>query len=236
MNNLFPALLIVHIFAGAAALVVAPGAMLTFKGGQWHRRWGLMFFWATIVIAATGTVMSLIRPNFFLLMVAVFSFYLVFSGYRVLHRKKPGQRATPVDQAVTVAMLLCGIAFIGYGAYRLQSSSFGTVPIVFGAIALLLAGGDMVQFRRTPTEDRWWWFTHMRNMLAAYIAVVSAFSVVNLTFLPPVTRWLWPTVVGTTGILLWSRHYRRKFAQQRERSRALAGEQEGKKIAASFRD
>ena len=55
----------------------------------------------------------------------------------------------------------------------------------------------------------------MRNMLAGYLATVSAFSVVNLTFLPPVVRWLWPTVIGTTGILLWSRYYRRKFAQQK---------------------
>ena len=90
------------------------------------------------------------------------------------------------------------------------------MPIVFGAIALFLAGSDVVQSWRPPAEPRWWWFTHMRNMLAAYIAVVSAFSVVNLTFLPPVTRWLWPTVLGTTGIILWSRYYRRKFAQQRE--------------------
>ncbi len=232
MNNLFRALLVVHIFAGTIALVVAPGAMLTFKGGRWHRRWGLMFFWATIVIAATGAVMSLLHPSFFLLMVAVFSFYLVFSGYGVLHRKKPGQRATSLDLVVTLAMILCGIGFIGYGVYRLQSSSFGVVPIIFGGIALLLTGGDMVQFRRSPTEDRWWWFTHMRNMLAAYIAVVSAFSVVNLTFLPPVTRWLWPTVVGTTGILLWTRHYRRKFAQQRDRTRAAVRE-DGKRIEVS---
>jgi hypothetical protein len=93
--------------------------------------------------------------------------------------------------------------------------------MVFGAIALLLAGGDIVQFRRPPAEPRWWWFAHMRNMLAAYIAVVSAFSVVNLTFLPPVTRWLWPTVVGTTGIILWRRYYRRKFARQRGKSGAV---------------
>lgn len=161
--------------------------------------------------------MSLIRPNFFLLMVAVFSFYLAFSGYRVLHRKAPGQRAPFSDRAVTLAMIVCGLAFVGYGVSGLRTSSIGVVPIVFGAIALYLAAADMAQFRRPPAEPRWWWFTHMRNMLAAYIAVVSAFSVVNLKFLPPVTRWLWPTVVGTTGILLWTRHYRRKFAQRRER-------------------
>ena len=221
MNDVFRALLVVHIIAGTIALVVAPGAMLTFKGGLWHRRWGKIYFWATIVIAATGAVMSLLRPNLFLLMVAVFSFYLVFSGYRVLQRKKPGQPATSLDQAVTLAMILAGVAFIAYGLQRLQISSFGIVPIVFGAVALFLAGSDMVQFRHPAADARWWWFSHMRNMLAAYIATVSAFSVVNLTFLPSIARWLWPTVIGTAGIVLWTRYYRRKFAQQAERT-ALA--------------
>lgn len=32
-----------HITAGFTALVVAPGAMLTVKGGQWHRRWGRVY-------------------------------------------------------------------------------------------------------------------------------------------------------------------------------------------------
>ena len=214
MNNLFRVLLVLHICAGTIALVVAPAAMLTAKGGRWHRRWGLGYLWATIVIAATGAVMSFIHPNLFLLMIAVFSFYLVFSGYRVLHRKKPGQRASWFDQAVTLAMLLAGVALVAYGVRGLQTSSFGVVPMIFGAIALLLSGREMMGFRRPPSEPRWWWFSHMTNMLAAYITTVSAFSVVNLTFLPPIVRWIWPTIVGTAGILLWTRYYRRKFAQQ----------------------
>ncbi len=224
MNNVFRALLVFHICAGAIALVVAPGAMVTVKGGRWHRRWGKIYFWAMMVIAATGAVMSFLHPSFFLLMVAVFSFYLVFSGYRVLHRKKPGQRAALLDHAVALAMLFGGLCFVGYGVYGLQTSSFGVVPIVFGAIALFLAGGDMVQFQRPPAEPRWWWFSHMRNMLAAYIATVTAFAVVNLKFLPPVTRWLWPTLIGTIGIAVWTRHYRRKFAQQAEHTAVAVSE------------
>jgi hypothetical protein len=30
----------IHILAGPLALIVAPGAMLTVKGGRAHRRWG----------------------------------------------------------------------------------------------------------------------------------------------------------------------------------------------------
>ena len=222
MHDLFRILLAVHIFAGAIALVVAPGAMVTVKGGRWHARWGWTYLWATVAIAVTGAVMSLIHPNLFLMMIAVFSFYLVFSGYRVLHRKKPGQRATWFDQAVTLAMMVAGLGLVAYGVYRLQTSSFGAVPIVFGAIALLLAAREWIGFRRQPAEPRWWWFSHMTNMLAAYITTVSAFSVVNMMFLPPIVRWLWPTVVGTTGILLWTRYYRRKFAQQGTRTAAVA--------------
>ena len=222
MNNLFRVLLVIHIAAGTIALVVAPAAMVTVKGGHWHRRWGFSYLWSTIVIAATGAVMSFLHPSLFLLMIAVFSFYLVFSGYRVLHRKKPGQRATWFDQAVTLAMVATGLALVGYGIYRLRGSSFGIVPIIFGAIALLLASRELVGFCRPPTEPRWWWFSHMTNMLAAYITTVSAFSVVNLTMLPPIVRWIWPTIIGTTGILLWTRYYRKKFAQQGTQSAAVA--------------
>ena len=54
----------------------------------------------------------------------------------------------------------------------------------------------------------------MTRMLAAYITTVSAFSAVNFMFLPPVVRWLWPTVIGTIGITIWVRHYRKRFASQ----------------------
>jgi hypothetical protein len=214
MNNLYRILLLIHICAGTVALVVAPGAMITVKGGLWHRRWGKAYVWAMVVIAATGTVMSLLRPNLFLLMVAVFSFYLVFSGYRVLHRKKPGQRRTFADWTVTFTMLLAGLGFIGYGVQRLPTSSFGVVPILFGAVALLLTGREIIELRHPPTEPRWWWFSHMRSMLAAYLATVSAFSVVNFTFLPYTVRWIWPTVLGSAGIVIWTGYYRRKFARQ----------------------
>jgi hypothetical protein len=51
-------------------------------------------------------------------------------------------------------------------------------------------------------------------MLAAYLATVTAFSVVNLTFLPDTVRWIWPTVLGSAGIIIWTGYYRRKFARQ----------------------
>jgi hypothetical protein len=85
------------------------------------------------------------------------------------------------------------------------------VAIVFGGIGLLLAISDARTFRRPPSDKRAWWFTHMKRMLAAYIATVTAFSAVNFHFLPPLARWLWPAVIGAIGIFAWVSHYRNKF-------------------------
>ena len=81
-------LLGVHITAGIVSFVMAPVALETAKGGKAHRRWGKVYFWAMAVVAATALVLSLYRPILFLTLVAVFSFYFAFSGYRVLRLKE----------------------------------------------------------------------------------------------------------------------------------------------------
>ena len=134
MDGIFKAALIIHILFGSVALFVAPAAMVTSKGGLWHRRWGKLFFWAITGVAITAVVMSLIQSGLFFLLVALFSFYLAFTGYRVLYRKTPQQRATPGDWIAVSAMLAGSVALLAYGAYLMLTSSFGMVALVFGAI------------------------------------------------------------------------------------------------------
>ncbi len=215
MNGIFKAVLIIHVLFGGIALFVAPAAMMTGKGGLWHRRWGKIFFWASTGVASTAVVLSLIRSGLFFLLVALFSFYLAFTGYRVLYRKTSQQRASQGDWIAVSAMLVGSIALLAFGAYLMLTSSFGMVALVFGAIGLLFAIRDIREFRHHPADKMAWWYSHMTRMMAAYIATVTAFSVVNFKFLPPVPRWLWATVVGTVGIVIWTRYYRKKFSGQR---------------------
>ena len=226
MDDIFKVVLTLHILCGGIALFVAPGAMLTRKGGLWHRRWGKAYFWSMVVVVLTAVLMSLMRFNPFLLLIAVFSFYLAFSGYRVLYRKTPRQQASVGDWGASVLMLAGGAVQISYGIYVLLTASLGIVLIVFGIIGVSLAVSDMRSFLRPPADKRAWWYSHMTSMLAAYIATVSAFSVVNFRFLPPVVRWLWATVVGTIGIVIWTGYYRRKFRRADE-VRSIGGRQLG---------
>ena len=212
MNEIFKAVLIIHILFVGVALFVAPAAMLTRKGGLWHRRWGKIFFWSITGVAVTAVVMSLIRSGLFFLLVALFSFYLALTGYRVLYRKTPQQRPGKADWAAASTMLLGSLALVAYGVYLMLTSSFGMVAIVFGVIGFLFGMSDVRDFLHRPADKMAWWYSHMTRMLAAYIATVTAFSVVNFKFLPPVPRWLWATVAGTVGIVIWTRYYRRKFS------------------------
>jgi uncharacterized membrane protein len=84
-----------HILAGFTAFFIAPVPLLTAKGGQTHRRWGKIYFWAMAVVAVTAMVLALWRPIPFLAFIAVFSFYFAFRGYRVLSRKNPLQGQGP---------------------------------------------------------------------------------------------------------------------------------------------
>src|SRR5437588_569476 len=156
---------IIHITCGFFAFFIAPVVLAMVKGGKQHRRWGKVYFWMMAVVAATALVLGFYRPIVFLALIAVFSFYMAFVGYRVLYRKQPRQ---------------------GQGGYL-----------------------------RPPQDQNFWWYDHMGGMIGSYIAAVSAFSVVNLRFLPPLVRWLWPVAIGVPVILLWIRYYKKRFAEKR---------------------
>jgi len=208
----------IHIIAGFTAFFVAPVALATQKGGPAHRRWGKIYFWGMTVGTITALVVAAYRPNIFLLLIAVFSFYLAFTGFRVLSRKRPdkGQKAAALDWVVAFITLSASAFMIVRGSLNLSTGSLHLNPVlmIFGILGALAAGSDLYEFLRPPKEKYAWFLNHMSGMVASYIAAVSAFSVVNFSFLPPLVRWLWPTAVGVPLLSIWTRSYRRKFTER----------------------
>jgi hypothetical protein len=207
--------LFVHVMAGTVALVVAPIALVTLKGGPTHRRWGKVYFWAMAVVAATAIVVAFWRSIFFLMLTAVFSFYAALSGYRVLYRKRPdlGQRPSALDWAAAGITLAASAMLVTLGIAKPtpRFHELSTVAIAFGFVGLAIAGLDVLQFVHPPADKRAWWYKHMANMIGSYIAAVTAFSVVNFHILPTTLRWLWPTMIGTPLIAIWITYYKRRF-------------------------
>jgi uncharacterized membrane protein len=216
METLYQALRILHIGAGMTAFFVAPVAMLVRKGGKVHAFWGNVFFWGMVAVAASVAPLTILHPNAFLFLVAVFSFHLSWSGYRAVRRRRAANpaRAARVDLGVAVGMVLFYLALAGWGVHLFTlrpHHPFGYVSLAFAGIGLRFSG---VQIYRSfkPSGDRMaWWYDHMQGMAGSYIAAVSAFSAVNFYFMPDALRWLWPTLLGAPLLAYWKRHYQRKF-------------------------
>jgi hypothetical protein len=207
----------VHITAGASSFLLAPVALATAKGGKQHKRWGMVYLWSMGVVAATALPMAFYRPVLFLALVAVFSFYLAFSGYRVLRLKALARdgRAQPIDWIAAVVTFVDGLFLLWLAIFR--SAAIQVIPVVgmvFGLIAMQAAAGQIIMFVRKPKEKMFWWYSHLQSFLGSYIAAWSAFSAVTLTqvFGSQWYVWLWPTIIGVPAIALTTAYYKRKFA------------------------
>lgn len=203
---------ILHILAGATGLFIGPLAMLTVKGGLWHRRWGKIYVAAMTVVALTAVALSLYKNNQFLLVVAIFSFYLSFSGWRILRRKGGVEDRVGLplpDLLVSVAGVGAGFWLIGTGIWLFTVGNlFGFVFLTFGAISSILAGGELRALWQVPPKGKWLG-QHIGRMLGAYTATLTAFSAVNIHFLPGVLVWIWPTVIMLPLIAFTIRHYKK---------------------------
>jgi len=218
----------VHVTAGASSFLLAPVALITAKGGKQHKRWGMVYLWSMGMVAATALPMALYRPVLFLALVAVFSFYAAFSGYRVLKLKElaRGGSARPIDWIAGGITFVSSACLALFGIFKpAWVQNFGIVAVVFGCLGMRLAYMQMLSFVRKPKEKMFWWYTHLGNFIGSYIAAWTAFSVVTLEPLfhtASIIVWLWPTAVGVPAIVLTTIYYKRKFASRARAAVAAA--------------
>lgn len=200
-------MLTIHIATGFLALIVGPIAMATRKGGNRHRQSGRSYFWAMVVVIVTALFLAIYDLNIFLLAIAVFSFYATASGYRVLYLKKlyKGEGNLFWDRLLAVATALAGVTmFVLAVIYQ------SVLALFFGVLIVLIVSSDINRLRGKVRKGDWF-FEHITAMLAAYIATVTAFLSTNVHFLPTNVVWMTPTIIGSLGISLTIRHYKKRM-------------------------
>ena len=168
-------------------------------------------------VAATALFLSVVLPILFLALIAIFSFYAAFAGYRILSFKQLSHGDKPHYIDWLAALLTFGsstaLALIGAFWPRLVGG-MGLISIVFGIIGMALASVSIRTFLCPPQEKQFWWYFHMRDMIASYIAACTAFTVVNLAPRFGNVWWIWlgPAMIGVPMSVLWQRYYRARFA------------------------
>ena len=204
---MYKTLLAIHVVAGNLALFSAAGAVVFAKGGRAHAWAGRAFALGMTTIFLTAVPMTLMRPNLFLLLVALFNFYLVSTGW--LRAKNRSGVPKPAEWALAGAMALVAIGMAGRGAMMLSAGvSMGVVLIAFAAIGGFFAFRDLSGLRAHAFRGKERIVSHLSRMLGGMIGAITAFVVTNVRFEPAFVLWLLPSAVLTPVIVYWSRRVR----------------------------
>lgn len=214
MEALRQVLLILHIAAGSIALLTAVLALVTAKGGANHIRTGRVYALAMTGVFLTALPLAALGADTFLLFIAVFSFYMVFAGWRFARNRRG--RAQPVDWLAVTAMSLTGLGMAGYAVILAAAGDSQWITMtLFGFIALGLATVDGLFYRRQRPPGPRRIARHLTNMLAGTIATITAVLVVNVQLAAaPWLPWILPTIVITPLIVWWNQRVLRRRSVQ----------------------
>ena len=199
-------LLYLHILAGFISLAIAYVLLFIKKGNKRHKKLGMIYVYGMTTIFVTAIPLSLLGEfNPFLFVIAIFSFYLAFSGYRQ-GRDRNGAREQ-IDKVLGVFITATSILFysMAVSLYLIEDSMWIT-SVVFGSIALGMGIND---FRRMKIVERPDFYDrtnlHLNLMLAGTIATTTAFIVTLNPFSIDWLNWVAPTIVGTPIIFYFSK-------------------------------
>lgn len=217
MITIIKILLIIHAFAGGCALISGLFAIFTKKGGKNHVLSGKIYFWSMLVVVISGLIVGAYKNNIFIQTIAVFSFYMVFTGKRVLRFKK-AINPTKVDWIFNISSMLTALYMLGFGISVLIKKGFsGIAPmlLVFGGLLLAMCVQDFLKLKSRKWVKNAWLFDHISRMGGSYIATTTAFLVVNIHFQPAWIVWLLPTAVGTPILIRTSKLWKIKLSPKK---------------------
>ena len=183
MSALSQTILVIHIGCGFLALGTGFFSMINRKGSKNHKLTGKIFFGGMTGIFISATILSVIRPNPFLFMVAFFSYYLACSGYRALYLKANAKlKAAWLDWVIGSIGFAFGLGLIVFSFHWFQMRGFwGFVPLTFGSLCVVTAFRDLINFYRPPQNNQWRLISHGSKMGGAFASTVTAFIVTNFT-------------------------------------------------------
>jgi uncharacterized membrane protein len=184
MHNM---LLPIHIAAGGLAIVLGAVALIVKKGGTLHRRSGLLFVYAMLVMGLSASILEFLKtPNWTNVLVALLTAYFVGTALTAVRPASPWTRRIDAAALTLVAGLALGTLVGGVRAFNSPRVSPGGVPFrtigvmsfVLAIVMILAAAGDVRILRSGmprggPRLARHLW----RMCFALFIAAGSFFSI-----------------------------------------------------------
>ena len=206
-----------HAFAGFTSLVLGI-ALASFikKGNRTHILLGRFYFWSmTWVFVSALIVITFIRYNLFLMMIAFFSFMMVYAGMRIFKRKKG---PSVLDVLVCLSTSGAAIFAIYQSIAHWINNGFNTVVFLiffFGIFSLQTVAKEIMIWRKKEINKTEVILYHIQSMLGSFIAAVTAFMVFTGSRWMDMgaanwVLWIMPTIVLTPMIIYWSAKFSKK--------------------------
>lgn len=236
---LFDAVVVVHVVAGFVGLAAFWVPVFARKGGPAHVRAGRVYVYAAYAVTLSAVTASAARigsyahqgvglaerPDLygmaaFLGYLGVVTFANVRQGIRAMAtRRAPETLRTPFHLGLAWACLACSAIVVALAVTVWSDSS----PILLGLSPVgFFTGANILRYMRSRgAQPMGWLYSHLGSMLGGGIAFHTAFAVfgiqrVIVLELPgplAIVPWLLPTAVGVPAIIVWTRHYRRRFSR-----------------------
>jgi peptidoglycan/LPS O-acetylase OafA/YrhL len=169
-------MILLHILGGLTGLTSGAVALSSPKGGTLHRKSGMVFVYAMLVMSASGAVMAARMPERVSVIAGLLTFYLVVTALLTVRRRGRGLPWMDVA-AMAFGLAVAILAFVfGMAGTDNPADPPPAMAIVFGVVALLAVFGDlrMLVTRSLPWSQRI--ARHLWRMcLALWIAAASFF-------------------------------------------------------------
>ena len=197
-------LLFIYIGSGTVSLICSLMAVSSKKGSNFHRKVGRIYTIGMATIGVTAIPMAIISEKMFLFLIALFSSYLVFAGWRFAVNRSG--RPSKLDWfAVSVMLLTSIIMYISAYIISTEGNDMWITLAVFATIAAGIGLADVKSHISSRTIGKKRIARHLTNMLAGTIATLTAALVTNVSADPVWIAWLVPTVLITPVIIYWNR-------------------------------
>lgn len=215
----FSPVLVAHVITGVVALVAGAAAMTFRKGSRRHRVSGNAFVVSMLGLAASGAYLGLMKHQGLNGLQGVLTFYLVATAWLTARRGDGEAGLLDLGGLLVPLGVGAGLAIYGLEAANSPTGLKEGFPaeayFVFGAVALLFAGGDVRMLVRGGVSGIRRIVRHLVRMCYAMFTASASFFLGQAQVFPEALRI--PALLAIPAILpllvmsywLWRVRFRR---------------------------
>jgi uncharacterized membrane protein len=208
MEQIIKILIYIHAFFGGLGLITGMISIFVKKGAVNHKKAGKVFSYSMVISSLISIVITHMpkHGNLFLLLIGIFTIYMVLAGNRALTLKNKSKTSADwIDKSISGTMLLASIIMVTLGIVGMvQHIDNSVLFIFFGGFGAFLSLKDFQTFKIFKEKKNAWLINHLGRMIGALIASVTAFLVAGLN-IGTTLVWMTPSLLGTAYIIYWTR-------------------------------